>query len=845
MATSTSNTLDAHSLTTWEDAFTGHAIPAVRTLERQLRRTEEENRQKLRSLVGASYRDLLGTAERIIAMDDQIRAAEGHLADVARRCNTRVLERITGNEGRLRAVRRGDGLIGGSGDGKMKKEKRAGEDEDEESDEGDQESTEAARARIVAPTKVLQSALAVTNRIIRTKGDALLASKLLVLARLLHKSVSEAADPPPVLEELARRARRARRRLLAYIAHALGHADHNDRAATLQTLCAYALLASAAPRGVLRYFLQVRFAQLETRTEAAGAATADPSEDLLAAVDLVRRTLSDTRELFPRRFAEALGQVSQAALVRDPSVRAVAELNLDLHEQWIAADVRRFMPWTQHEPVAASEVKDAVASWTRQAQACLLQGLTEALETQEDPARVLALRQKVLSKYLALSVRFRDGSHTRAIGDLRAAFLTRLEQLVEGAAKIDTLDLDKEVTATRKGEGEDLWNLATQKVELGRGATQLRQAVLRSQHGRTDAVVHVTSLLDRWIERLGNSSEIVTSLKGTKWDDDIELDLDELEDGEEILASLGKNDPQQLEKKLQSCAQATLRATYATLQKYATKEDESDKLGAVAAFHLRLFRELDLRRGRLSGRFADLAAVAADPDTITTLQKRVVLAATSDVTQQYVRRSQAPGARAATAAVVALWDGTPPLPVLPSPSAFRFLTSLHRQMSAAGVDIWSPEAVRNLKAYVATALEKGDVFDIPTFEPVVAAGKDPKEDSKTEQNGEATAEATSQESEKEAAVKVQSSAGDEETQRRNHKNFLLQLTFDALYLQNALAVTKGSSDKNSNDHLQQPITALWEHLEVEAVARERLRKSALDYWRRTHLLFGLLAGSGS
>ena len=45
-----------------------------------------------------SYRDLLGTAESIVHMDEEMRRAENYLSDIGRRCNTRVLEKSLENE---------------------------------------------------------------------------------------------------------------------------------------------------------------------------------------------------------------------------------------------------------------------------------------------------------------------------------------------------------------------------------------------------------------------------------------------------------------------------------------------------------------------------------------------------------------------------------------------------------------------------------------------------------------------------------------------------------------------------------------------------------------------------
>ena len=66
-------------------------------MERQLRNDIDSNREKLRSLVGASYRDLLGTAESIVEMDGQMQQVEGYLAGMGVKCNSRLLEKKVAN----------------------------------------------------------------------------------------------------------------------------------------------------------------------------------------------------------------------------------------------------------------------------------------------------------------------------------------------------------------------------------------------------------------------------------------------------------------------------------------------------------------------------------------------------------------------------------------------------------------------------------------------------------------------------------------------------------------------------------------------------------------------------
>jgi len=88
--------LDPRSFKDWSEAFQ-HPIPTVRIIEQRVRGHADENRQKLRTLVGASYRDLLGTADRIIQMDEQIQLVESNLGSAGQKCNSRAVEKLFAN----------------------------------------------------------------------------------------------------------------------------------------------------------------------------------------------------------------------------------------------------------------------------------------------------------------------------------------------------------------------------------------------------------------------------------------------------------------------------------------------------------------------------------------------------------------------------------------------------------------------------------------------------------------------------------------------------------------------------------------------------------------------------
>ena len=69
------------------------------------------------------------------------------------------------------------------------------------------------------------------------------------------------------------------------------------------------------------------------------------------------------------------------------------------------------------------------------------------------------------------------------------------------------------------------------------------------------------------------------------------------------------------------------------------------------------------------------------------------------------------------------------------------------------------------------------------------------------------------------------------------KEILIQSLFDMLVLQCSFEV----SETTHEDGLRVLESTLESRLELEAASRKRLQQAAKDYWKRTSLLFGLLA----
>jgi hypothetical protein len=775
------------TLRSWEEAF-DHPLPVVRKLETQLRTQITENQNKLRSLVGTSYRDLLGTAERIIEMDGQMQLVEENLAGIGRRCDYRVVERSRNNLGRL-------GKSGGQ--------------------------EEEKRLEIMARVKVLKSALEAVIKIVRKGGNALGAAKVLVLARLLHKSISDSDNVPPVLAELKKKLAGARRRLLAYIERSLAKTT-GDRTVLSNTMCAYAMITSSAPKEILRHFLQVRYEQLESLAET-------PNEDnSLAMLDLYGKTLVDTRDLFPRRLADALGQLSKVPLLQDDQLTSIQELNLDIYRRWIPEDIRTFTPWVRNDQLTASETSEGLMAWAKQAQAGFVQALEESLRPQRDAQVVLSTRRKVLSRFLSVSSKLRNDNFTQSIKDMQGVFMKHLEELAAHSADLQnfalkSLDNSDQLQATTAQTSP--WALAAQSLDLSSGALSFRAAILDRRHGRSEPVKLEHDALDRWTAQLNSHWDFVTSMRAAKWDDDLDFDLDDLdyEGDESIQDALSRNDAAKFERKLRESTTEAFKKAYNKIdQASATRKDQ-------AALFIRLLRELDLRRRALSDRLD----VSTDKNSFdhTAIISNLHTTLAEQASQQPLEAFKKTLSRKqSTVPAISLWEGSPALPTQLSPAAFRFLTALQTRMAELGDDVWSPRAVHVLQSQVCRVLA-GATSSLP----------DPTAPATESDTKKADADADTKSQGDDAVTKTEASVSTtDETDR--HRNVCLQRLFDAMYFSSAFCPTTATATttKQANPSLQDHILKLREAASVDSKAEQRMAKSASEAWKRTGLLFGLL-----
>ncbi|KAL1306366.1 hypothetical protein AAFC00_005078 [Neodothiora populina] len=783
MTTQAPNPRDFQS---WEDAFQ-YPVPVVRRLEQQLRGSINENRDKLRTLVGTSYRDLVGTAERIIEMDGQMHEAEELLGEIGRKCNARTIERIATSHSRIVKSQR------------------------------DQVSPRNALASSIA---LLQSCLAVGSRTIKQKGSSLLVARLVVLARLLHSSVSKTADASPLLDTLRTRLASLRRRALNYVDGILAKGD-TDRDALTEALAAFSLATTSTPTDVLRHFLNVRAEALTELLE-------EPAEaGVHSAMALLLSTLKEAQAMFPHRLSELLSQLQDEPLLRGEAVRATSELNLDIYERWIADDVRNFTPFLRHDQLQGTQATKLIQSWATSAKQKLLEGLQRLLSSTQDAQKVVALRKDVISRSLSANKKLPGLDQAAFFEDLRACFSSGLRHIATEAANdlVQVADQFLGDTASVNNATEllDIWDHSLLDLDLTKGAVELRDMITNVSEGRDNRLQDLHRQLKSWASRLADVSVTIKTMREDRWDDDLELDLD---DDLELSAPpdlLTREDPKSLDDLLNEQRNQALTKVYEKIQ--STMSDNSGSENPPA-FVLRLLREVVQHSS--STETSSVAIVKPPPSLLELLHNQLA--------QQVISQNPSRSSRLITftrAPAITLWEGSPALPMQPSPASCRFLYDTCKTMDKIGVDLWTPRAVAVLKARLRDLV--AETLDETLLDQAKANGAESTgQITNGASNHDVAANGTSADAEVEEKEAVASTKSNHEFRRMPK---LTQAMYDVLYLEKILSL----HEKHEVTAFDRVLNQLRESLHLEESAWERLRKSTSDHHRRTYLLFGLLA----
>ena len=667
---------------------------------------------------------------------------------------------------------------------------------------------------------MLQSCPDAVYRILKRGGSLLLAAKILVLSRLLHKKTAANLGVAAFVEKLRMRLGKLRQKLLNAIDQRMANVNIGS-SSLVDAMCAFSLATSSSCADVLRHFHYIRLNAVINglQNESSSDAT-----DAVQCLKLWVRTMQDTQALFPRQISNALAKLKSRSLLRDDSLRNVQDFDLETHDLWMDEEIKNFVPYVRHDDLNVTNAAHSLSTWAPSALKTYVSGLKDVLATVSDFQAIFQLRQNCLHQWLnskGLSIGI---SKSEGLDLLRAAFQERLQELLKVQSKsIKTTliavheALENWYAGGTKDKPPVLWHDSLIRAEVSHGAQRLIRMIDDNFHGRSGGMAHVIETYRTWLKEVNAMRIAIANSKSERWEpEDLDEEEDDPDDLEDMKYRLEKEDSNELESGLKKCIQDSIYdlQTGVALEKEKLKQSQASV--EHMTFLLRITREMkqQLPEG--------VRATDADFSFVQDLQRLIATPLTQRVLDEY-RSAIAKAATQLTTPGRILWDGEPELPVVPSPWSYRLLKFLHSVLSELGSDIWTANAVNELKEHfrqsLANELDRAETQQIRSQD---AQQPSQFKDDNSVVNGE---------------------TGDQEYQRESingtnlSRDSQVQLLFDVQYLSAALLGTEVAND----DALDSYCELLRNKLELSKDLASRIDSASRNYWKRTSLLFALLA----
>ncbi|KAF3223968.1 hypothetical protein TWF192_006209 [Orbilia oligospora] len=790
--------VDGLKLEKWEDAFQ-HPVASVRGTEKQLRVALQEKKEGLRALVGESYRDLLKTAERIIEMNDSIQRVEFHLSQASKQCNYGTLQKKAAN--------------------------------------------------------------AVTMKENEDNKAPLVAAKLYILARLLRRSVSEKIKSP-FITSLEKQLSGLRVTILRDLEHELCKLDA-DSSKILQCLGAYSLITSSSASDTFMYFQNLRLNAVVSllRQDTVSA------ETILEAIRLVNENLRLSTHLFPRRLSDTLTTLKIKPIFQEPAIHDILELNMAVHGNWISESIRKYTPWLKTDDLSNDGCKAEISSKLGTTLRAIFDGLEKAVKVVNQVESLVQIRYNILAASRGVMGRTSDLNSEdlkQSLSKIREIVNTRIREVLNGdiggigvlGSELSTLVAN---STTRKREPAS-WSSMLSSFENAKGGRNLKAMVRAVNHSDKPGLRAIRLRHAKWVSNIAsNYSHIRKMAEERDWDPDNDDDDDEI-DAPESLKEMNNKDTESLlsiysEGLLEGYR--LLETNLSTLVDGMRQTDEEAEStlpienSCIALRFITVIRNTSLQYANTN--IIDLSWFGKDATSrlYEFLAKGVAKKALRGFGKDLSRRKWT-----SDVSFDSLWEGSPKLPVQPSPLVFKFLRALVQSMNDIGADVWSRDAADTLKRNVAKSiweeLEASLVSAEKQTNGVSDLGIDTKETKNDESKNEgedAKGEDAKGEDAKGEDAKGEDKKGDKEADPSPSlkREQVLQTYFDTTYLDNAFRTARRRDVGGDEKNKESTIVLSWEFVErtrekisIETDERERMSRSAEDYWRRTSLIFGVL-----
>ncbi|KAG6204060.1 hypothetical protein E4U35_003760 [Claviceps purpurea] len=824
---------DPTTLGSSADIFSGsYTLPQIRSLHKSLHVQIEEKSTRLRTQVGGSYRQLLGTADTIVHMRGENEQVQDLLGRMGGRCGRSIISSKATGLAKFVAAR----------------EQTSGT------------TRETARLKLLeccrlTAGRILQGGGGVAD-LQMDKGERLvMATKIFVISRLLVKSLKEGRPSERAqqavdamgksLDSLRRRLQRTMERLLEEVDE---DADIDD---VVKALCAYSLANSSGAKHAISHFIRVRQRAMETTLdmdhEERTTATATTGQDVVRSLRLYTKTILDVQAMVPRKLSQALSSLKSQPLLADTYLRTIEGLRLDICRRWCSEEMQDFTPFIPHDDLDSNQAREMLASFAEKGAKVVVSGLERTLHHMLDFNSIIDLRTQMLQLWIRDGGRAR-GFDTQDMQDaLRETFNARLVAVVEAkAAKLRLVG--SEISATLQGwqdgvsdYNKGLWDDDGYDAALSNGAVPFLEEVVSRLHGRNDAVSKASHSYASWFHIIGDVKAVVEQLRKQRWDND----YDEIEDEETMETrqeALSREDP----RKLQDTLDETLDASFAALEKHIQQlwdqHSEHTSSGAMAIYLIRVVRDI---RAHLPDR---PAVKSFGMSMVPGWHSRVAALAWRPAAATFISK----GLSDKSVVMKPLWEGQPLLPGQPSPSVSHLLRDLSLAMTDLGVDLWTPAATGTLKKQLGESLCEAwrkELEDVLSMDGEGDTRKQVEEEDTGDKEKGEEGEQGDRDQDKDASKsnKPNDKPNDQRKEEPAEPNktsptgkvhdICTQWLFDVSLLQCCIGKTQG----DTASHYAALAEQLAQQSGLDEPARKKVAKMAGNYWRRINLLFGLVA----
>ncbi|TQS37768.1 hypothetical protein Golomagni_01749 [Golovinomyces magnicellulatus] len=743
-----------------------HPLPQVRLAHRSLTNELDEKRAQLRTLVGGSYRQLLGTADNILLMNEIIRRAEDDLARVSHSCRKTAIDSLAKGLSRIYEYEK-NGL-------------------------------RREQLQRNARLKALDLQNLFIGRLLRkkitcvgneTNGETLiLAVKILAVSTSLVNSIElenpKMPDCRRDILEIKRKLDISRQKLMEMVERILKKSTGDDQEDIIEALISLCFITNSGIIDALKYFLRLR-------------------EDTIAESFAGSSQISSTGVIFPRKLSEKLINIKIESLLKDRSIRDIEELRLDELEYWFGNVPVTLTPNFNYDDLDRPHTNLLLKEWSMNVSKVLVQGFSQILGYQTDLKSIVNLRTTVFDVWMKEGGKASGFNPTIILKGLREAANSRMLEIIQQnyeALSLVGIEIKSTLASWESGITDrelSLWDQSIRGIELNNGADLFKKSIIARTYGRNDAVLRGLKCYQTWHRPIHEALHIIEQLKTQKW----ELEFEEIEDSISSNTrsdTLYIEDPKLLKQYLESGLKKSFKELEEEIEHLLISYESSTHIGQMSIYILRIIRDI---RSELPLDDSIQNFGVSLFDYLYDKLARTILGGYLTQFLQIFEKKKVTGR--------SLWEGDPKLPAQPSPAAFKLIYNISLAMGRAGQDLWNCRAVFILKKVLSIELAS-KWKDAIEREPIA----------------------------NESLSNVDKDDKDNVSKHETRKEAMIQAHIDfSFILKNAFRNRDSAVLRLIND-LE---TLIRSQVEFDTVTQERISDCTEKYWKKTSLLFGILA----